>query len=648
MRLFRVSSRQSACAVALAGATGSPLRSDPLRIAAVGLKCVSGAGKDGCPSVGFVTVRYMRRKLTAIFIAFAVTASLAACGSSTKVSPETDTAPQRGGDLVLLGSGDVDFLDPAAAYHQVSSTILRALTRQLVSYPDSSNRDVASTPAPDLAAALPVISADGLEYTFKLRSDIKWNLAGGRAITSPDVVRGIKRLCNPVAAFGGVAYFTDAIAGFAAFCDGFQRVPANVNAIRSYVENTPVTGLQAVDASTVKFVLTGPHSEFLNMLALTAASPAPIEFLQALPNSAEFRSGMASSGPYQIASYDKATGYRLERNPFWVPASDPIRKAYVDTITITFGSTDEIVYDSLQNGKADMSWDTVFSKEQILSALKAGDERLALTGDGASGFLVLNTVSPNENGALKDVRVRQALNYAVDKSRIVDLFGGSDVKDPIDQILTPTLVGYSKIDPFPTPAHKGDIAKAKSLLAEAGYPNGLKLTMVFSTLSYGKGPAIARIVAEDLSKAGITVFLKQVEPQDIYPKYLQNTTATKNGDWDIAADGWVPDWQGNGAITFFKPLLDGRAGKGCTVATANSGCYNNDKLNAVIDQAIAATDPAEAAALWAKADAIATADAPWVPLVTGRWASYHGTRVQNWNFGTLSGNGDITNVWLKK
>lgn len=594
------------------------------------------------------TVLRMNRKVSTLVTALAVALTLTACGSTPKTAENDIDSPQRGGELVLLGSGDVDYLDPAAAYHQVSSTILRALTRQLVAYPDSADRETAATPVADLATAVPQPSADGLQYTFTLRNGAKWDVPGGRAIVAGDVVRGIKRLCNPVAPFGGVSYFTDAIAGFAEFCGGFQRTPADVAAIRNYVESTPVSGIVAIDDSTVQFTLVSPHSEFLNMLALTAASPAPIEFLDALPNTPEFRGSMASSGPYKIESYDKGTGYRLERNPAWDAKSDPIRKAYVDSIVIKFGSTDEIVFDSLQSGQADMSWDTVFSKEQIQSALKAGDKRLALTGDGANGYLVINTVSPTAKGALKDVRVRQALNYAVDKARIVDLFGGSDVKETIDQILTPTLVGYSKIQPFPSTDHHGDVAKAKSLLAEAGFPNGIELTMIFSTLSYGKGPAIARIVAEDMARAGITLRLKQVEPQDIYPKYLQNASATTAGSWDIAADGWVPDWQGNAAITFFKPLLDGRAGKGCTIATANSGCYNNDALNVIIDQAIAAKKTSDAAALWAKADALASADAPWVPLVTGRWASYHATRVQDWNFGTLSGNGDITNVWLKK
>lgn len=204
--------------------------------------------------------------------------------------------------------------------------------------------------------------------------------------------------------------------------------------------------------------------------------------------------------------------------------------------------------------------------------------------------------------------------------------------------------GYEKFDLYPTPEHGGDPEKAKALLAEAGFPNGITLKYVYADA--GKAPDVAQTLQADLAKAGITLTLVPTTPNLFYTAFLQNLKASKKGDWDLASAGWGPDWQGNAAVTFFSPLLDGRATRGCTVDTTNYNCYNSNAVNALIDKAIAAKTAAEAAVFWAQADKLVMEDAPWVPLYTGKFANYRSDRVRNWNYGIMSGNGDLTNVWL--
>src|SRR5580765_8397350 len=185
---------------------------------------------------------------------------LAACGGSSggtsTGAPPTGT-PTNGGTLKLLGSGDVDHLDPASAYYTVSYTLERAFTRQLVSYPASSDLTTATTVAPDLATSLPTTTNGGITngdktYTFHLRTDAQWNTSPPRAVTAADVVRGLQRICNPASPSGGLTYYEDTIAGFTQFCDGFAKVNASsATAMAKYLNGHSVSGSKTPNASTV-------------------------------------------------------------------------------------------------------------------------------------------------------------------------------------------------------------------------------------------------------------------------------------------------------------------------------------------------------------------------------------------------------------
>ena len=285
---------------------------------------------------------------------------LAACGGSSggtsTGAPPTGT-PTNGGTLKLLGSGDVDHLDPASAYYTVSYTLERAFTRQLVSYPASSDLTTATTVAPDLATSLPTTSNGGITngdktYTFHLRTDAQWNTSPARAVTAADVVRGLQRICNPASPSGGLTYYEDTIAGFTQFCDGFAKVnAADPAAMASYMNGHQISGVTTPDTSTVVINLTQPASDFLNILALPFASAAPVEYLKYVPDGATFRQHTLSDGPYAITSYQPGRSIVLDRNPAWTQASDPLRHQHVATIDITQGQgSDQAVQQQLQAG----------------------------------------------------------------------------------------------------------------------------------------------------------------------------------------------------------------------------------------------------------------------------------------------------------
>lgn len=584
-----------------------------------------------------------RRGLATVALVAGVVLTASACGgSSSGGSSNKPAAAKKGGTLKLLGAGDIDHMDTASAYYTVSYTLLRGISRQLVSYPNSADETKANTPVADMVESIPTPTNGGKTYEFTIKDGVQWDTTPARQVTGADAVLGFKRLCNPVQPTGALGYFSGVIEGMKEYCDGFAKAPGTVAGIKAYITGHEISGIKA-DGNKVSITLVQPAGDFLNILALPFSSPAPVETLNYLPDGPEFRQHFVSDGPYKISKYVADKDIELIRNPAWKSSTDSLRAANVDNISITEGSDEGPVQKELKAGTADLEWDTTVPTAEIpgLQALK--DPKLVLADNGSTNpYIVINTQSPNAKGALKDVKVRQAINYAVNKKNIIQVLGGPTLYKPLGQILTPPILGYQQFDPYATPDSAGDPAKAKQMLADAGFPNGL--TLIYLYRNKGKAPLIAQTLQADLKKAGITLTLKQVPPADFYTKHLSKPSATKSGDWDLAGPGWNPDWAGNAARSFFVPLLDGRQ---CGEGSTNYNCYNNPEVNKLIDQALAESDQKKVADLWHQADEKTMADAPWVPITTGKTPYYYGSRVGNWVYFPFANNADITNVYLK-
>lgn len=586
-----------------------------------------------------------RRGLTTVALAATFALTAAACGGSDGGSETPGTGGEgdlkKGGTLKLLGAGDIDHMDPAAAYYQVSYTLLRAISRQLVSYPVSADLEKSNTPTPDLATEAAEPTNDGKTYEYTIKEGAQWDTTPPRQITGADAARGFKRLCNPVQPTGAIGYFVGVIEGMKEFCDPFAKVPATPAAIKDYVEKNEISGIKH-EGNKITINLVQPAGDFPNILALPFSSPAPIEFLDTLPDSPQFRQKFVSSGPYKITKYTAEKNIELTRNPAWKAETDDLRKAYVDNISIVQGSDEAPVQQQLEAGTADMAWDTGVPTAVIPALQAKKDPNLQLVGGGRLDYVTINSLSPNQGGALKKLEVRQAINYAVNKKALIQVLGGPTLFEPTGNVLTPPITGYKKLDLYPTPDSAGDPAKAKELLAKAGYPNGIDL--VYLHRNKGKSPALAATMQAELAKAGIRLKLKATTPADFYTQFLQKPSVTKAGTWDLALPGWSPDWSGNAARSFFVPLLDGRQ---CGEGSTNYNCYNSDAVNKLIDSALAESDVDKAAELWAQADELTMKDAPWVPISVGKSARYHGKRVKNHTIFLFTDNGDITNVALE-
>ncbi len=577
-------------------------------------------------------------------LALAACSSATSPGSASSSGTGSSATGVKGGTLNMLGSGDVDYMDPNITYYSIGYLGMRPWSRQLLTYPAEEGKT--TTPVPDLAEAVPTpgngISADGKTYTLKIRSGAKWDTSPARQVTAADVVRGVKRTCNPVQPFGGLPDFQTLIEGFQSFCDGFAKVGRTPAAIADYINKTDLPGVVAKDDLTVEFHLTSPASYFPDMLTLPAFSPAPKEYDAYLPASAELAQHTISDGPYKIASYTPTKSIDFVRNPAWDAASDPVHKAYVDKIVVNETTTQDSTQQQLQTGtpSADMEFDN-FPPPSNLPALIAKNDPNLTIGETASTnpYVVYNTASPNNNSALAKVEVRQALSYAINRQNIIQVLGGPKVNEPLSHVLPADVVGgENNFDLYPY-----DPAKAKQLLAQAGFPNGLTVKMLYRNSSQGSSKTF-QTVQQDLSKVGVTVQGVPSPNADFYTKYLQVPSVAKRGVWDLAVAGWGADWYGNAALSFFNPLFSGKPS--FPPVGSNFGLYDNPAVNDLITKAATAKTVDEASALWAQADKQVMQDAPFYPITNPQQANYHAAQVQNAVYVPAMQNYDPTNVWL--
>lgn len=591
------------------------------------------------------------RAISAFALAAGMALLVSACsGGGSGGDGSGGGTPHKGGTLKLVGNGDVDHMDTASAYYTTSYTLERMFTRQLYTWPNKKSVEQQSKAVPDLATAMPKVSDDGKTYTVTIRKGAKWDTNPPRQVTAQDEIRGIKRLCNPHLPSGAIGYYEATIKGMKSFCEDFLKSKDSVPAMKKYIQSHDIAGLQAKGKRTIQFTLNNRANDFINILAEPFASPVPKEYLNYEPDGNKFRQNTISDGPYSITEYKAGHEIKLERNPAWDPKTDKVRHAYVDKIQITQGVNSAATsLQRIQAGSADMFWDQVVPAAQLAGLRKANDKGLVIGPSGKNyysinPYIAINMQSPNNGGALKKLKVRKALEYAFDKAAVSQVYGGNAISKPLNQPIPKGSVGHiDGFNPYPTKNNKGNPAKSKQLLKEAGYqPGDITLKMPYRPNSVH--PQVAQTNKNALKKAGFNVKLMPLSSADnLYTKYLQNPSASKNGAWDIGAPGWIPDWLGNNGRSIIEPLFDGRHyQKGST----DYGAYNNAKVNSDIDKALTAPSPQQGEKYWQDAMRQVMKDAVIVPLGAQKIADYVSPRVHGCYFNFYNTNCDPTNVWI--
>ncbi|GII52593.1 ABC transporter substrate-binding protein [Planotetraspora thailandica] len=535
-------------------------------------------------------------------------ALLAACGHNTQDAQGAknstaafDPATCQGGTLRVLNQGDLTHYDPARLYTsgggKIPTLLFRTLTtRNRVPGPDSTKV------VPDLATDVGTPSDDAKTWTYHLKDGLKFE--DGTPITSADIKYGIERSFAPELP-GGAPYLRDWLKDAQNYGGPYK--------------DGELSSIETPDDKTIIFKLRKPEGEFPYLATATQFAPVP----KAKDTGVDYEKHPISSGPYKVESFDQSKHLVLVRNDNWSRQIDDQRLACPDRIEVTAGLDPAVVNQRLATGAGDdanaATTDVNLGPAEL--ARLGSDPQLAAhvahTHFGDTTYLAFNPkVKPFD-----DIKVREAISYAVNRQTVINAVGGSQLADPATTFLPDQAVfGYQPYDHFPA-GPTGDPAKAKELLAQAGYPNGLTITLTHSTAQSGHGPGVATAIQDALKQAGITVNLEPLDPDSFDAKV--NTPATEPG---LSIDGWGADWpSGN---PFLAPIFDGRqiikSGGNFNLAQ-----YDNPEVNDEIDAINKLTDPAAAAKRWGALDEKIGKEALTVPLYHSKDLLLFGKNVKN-------------------
>ncbi|NZD49915.1 ABC transporter substrate-binding protein [Rhizobium leguminosarum] len=488
------------------------------------------------------------------------------------LSVMAEETPKQGGDIVVTYKDDITTLDPAIGYDWVNWSMIKSLYSRLMDYaPGTPN------PVPSLAESF-TVSPDGLIYTFKLHKGVKFS--NGREVVASDVKYSIERAVDPKTQGPGAGFF-GAIKGFEDETGG---------------KTTTLSGIETPDDSTVTFNLSRPDATFLHVLAINFASVVPKEAVEAAGG--DFGKKPVGSGTFILKDWTIGQQLVFERNKDYFVKGVP----YIDSFKVEVGQEPLVALLRLQKGEVDIAGDGIPPAKFLEIKNSADGAQMIVDGEQLhTGYITLNTkVKPFDN-----VKVRQALNMAINKDRITRILNGRAT--PANQPLPPLMPGYDKS--FTGYAY--DVAKAKALLAEAGYPDGFE-TVLYST-NTDPQPRIAQAIQQDLAAVGVKAEVRALAQANVI------SAGGTEGEAPMIWSGgmaWIADFPD--PSNFYGPIL------GCAGAVPggwNWSWYCNADLDKRAVAADSMSDPAKAAertAAWGKIFTDIMTDAPWIPVINER------------------------------
>ena len=607
--------------------------------------------------------RRQQARLVGLALALALVA--AACGGGDDEgggSSGQQATPQKGGVLrtAISDFGFTNGFDPTGEYVAVAIGLYGAMERTLMGYKhvaDAAGNEL----VPDLAEAAPEISSDGLKYTFKLKSGVKWAPPLDRDVTSKDVAYAFQRINTaPLVAQYGFWYY-----GVVKGMDG-----------KAKSADEKVSGIETPDDSTIIFNLEKPTGDFLYRISMPAAAPIPEEVAKCFKKAGDYGRYVMSNASYMIQGADKLdisscsamkpiSGFdpskqlTLVRNPNYDQATDTTRANYVDGITVAVDTNVDDIFSRVQAGDLDSSIADQPPKPVLQQYLtdQAKKPFLHSNSGDRTWYITMNWITP----PFDDIHVRKAANWVMDKAGILQAWGGSTFGDIATHNIPPIVLGDalgSDYNPYPSEGNRGDEAKAKEEMKQSKYDSNKdgvcdakecsNLVMINrNTPVYADSEAV---VVSSLEKIGI-----KVKPRELASSAAYTTIQTVKNKIPIALNaGWGKDFAD--AVSFVLPLFDGRSiiatGNtnyplvGLTAAQASNlgvsipAGVTIPSVDADVDacQKIPATQADQRNECFANIDKKLMEEvAPWVPYLWAKNITITGSTVTKWEFDQFSG-----------
>src|SRR6266699_1785305 len=610
-----------------------------------------------------------RRRLRGMVgLALAIALVAAACGGGGGGGGSTSAGSVQKGGVFRTAQDDFGFtnaFDPTGEYLASAITMYQALTRTLINYKHIAG-PAGNKLHPYLATAMPTISSDGLTYTFKLKSGIKFGPPVNRAITSKDIEYAFERINTAplVAQYG--QYFFGTIKGM----DGKAK------------SLTPISGIQTPDNSTIIFNLEKPTGDFLFRLSMAAAAPVPQEVAKCFTKAGDYGRYVISSGPYMlkgsdklnisscsamkaISGFDPSKQITMVRDPNYDQATDNLRTNTADGIQIPIDTNLNDIFNKVESGSLDASFTNQPPKPILQQYLTqpAKKNMIHFNSGDRTWYITMNWATP----PFDDIHVRKAANLIMDKAAMLQAWGGPSFGQIATHIMPPSVLNNQltqSYDPYATPGFHGDLAKAQAEMKQSKYDTNkdgmcdaaaCKNTVMINR-NVTPWTDLEPVVVSSLGKIGIAV-----KPRELATSAAYTTIQTVKNNIPIALNaGWGKDYAD--AYTFAAPLFAGTS----IIATGNTNyalvgltpskaAEVGAKIPAGVSvpnvdtpiadcEKIQATAPARTTC-WVNFDKTAMEQAvPWIPYLWANNPTINNASLTHYEFDQFSGYVSLTEI----
>lgn len=534
--------------------------------------------------------------LTALVITF----SIAGCGKKSQDSTLTSLPGGiKGGGTYLMNENDnVRSLDPVGINDDISHHVAHQIYDLLVDLDSSLNL----TPA---LATRWEISDDGLLYTFHLRSGVKFHdnacFPGGkgREFNAKDVKYSYERVCDPRTSTRGFDFYKNLVVGAQEYFNDISNATKN----NSEPKIKEVTGYIAKDDSTFQIKLKKPFGPFIYYTCLGFGYIIPKEAIDKYGK--DFFQNPVGTGPFIFENWTQDKDLNLKKNPnYWEKDANGNQLPYVNNVKFKFIKDLSQQLLEFRNGNIDESYripnesfkEIVDANKQLTPEYaKFQLQRVPSLSVQFYGFLTTGKV-------LGNAKLRQAINYAIDREKIIKfVLNGQSSYPGVYGVVPPAMPGY---DYKSIKGYTYDKDKARQLLAEAGYPDGKGLGDIVLQINDGGGrnSQIAEAIQSMLKEVGITMKLNLIP----FAQHLDNIDA---GRADFFRLGWIADYPDpeNFLNLFYGKNVPSNPKD---ISPINSTRFQNKAYDELFEQAITKSDRAERYKLYLQAEQLAINEAP--------------------------------------
>jgi len=471
-----------------------------------------------------------RAGVSVLAVAAVAALGLVSCGGGGSSSSSSGGGGKKGGILNVTYASFPDYMDPQLSYTQEGWSAMGEIYIPLLTYKHGAGTEGAEV-VPGLAKEPPKITNGGKTYTLFLRPGLKYS--DGKPVKASDFPYSVERLFKVNS--GGSPFYTS-IVGAEQFAE---------------TKKGGIPGIKTNDKTgEIRIELEKPRGTFSNELGLMFVAPVP----RGTPDEDLSANPPPGTGPYMITKSQPGRGWEVERNPYWEKANSKAMPEYptgnIDGAKFTVVRNPQTQVNDIEQGKFDYMENPPPADRYTEVKEQFEGTQFRIEPTISTYYFWMNTQEPPFN----DVKVRQAVNYAVDAAALERVYSGQ-IKGT-QQILPPGMPGYKKFELYPH-----DMNKAKELLKEAN-PSDMNITVWTDTESPNN--EAGEYYEGVLKELGFNTKLKVLNADNYFTVIGNRSTP----DLDTGWSDWYQDYPHPN--DFFQPLLTGES-----ILQTNNGNFAN-------------------------------------------------------------------------